>query len=184
MMMTVSSVYRASTNVPSNSTNMPAQHSNTGEPNTRPMSPSSTASQSSDTGTASITDTIPSRPERPESAPTPLTTTQGSMSDRPSGHIFTSPQPTTRGRKRAAPSPAPSEDPVEQGILDQLSSLTSALQEPPRDESDNIGTMVACQHRTLTYEQRAVFLQGIQKAYMKALEHSYREEDDRIYRDL
>ena len=57
------------------------------------------------------------------------------------------------------PSPFSVADPVEQGILEQLGTISSALREPStRDGSDNIGQIVACQHRTLNPEQGSIYL--------------------------
>ena len=83
--------------------------------------------------------------------------------------------------------------PVEQGILEQLGTISSVLQAPSTgDESIyNIGQIVACQHRTLNPEQRSIYLQGIQQAYMTALQYSSclyasqtRVSDEHVFRQL
>ena len=76
--------------------------------------------------------------------------------------------------------------------MEQLGAISEHLRAPStRDESDNIGQMVACQHRTLNAEQRNIYLQGIQQAYMTALQYSscmYAAEtgvsDERVFRQL
>ena len=82
--------------------------------------------------------------------------------------------------------------PAKQGILDQLGTIYSVLRAPSTgDESDNKGQIVACQHRTLNPEQRSIYLQGIQQAYMTALQYSSclyasqtRVSDERVFRQL
>ena len=96
--------------------------------------------------TAQASDSIMSAPSRSQSAPPQLADTPSHASKR-------------RRRQEAA---SPSPDPVEQGILDQLASLSSIMRpQPSRDESDNIGSMVVCQHRTLNPEQKGVFLNRV-----------------------
>ena len=82
--------------------------------------------------------------------------------------------------------------PVEPGILEQVGTISSVLRAPSTgDESDNIGQIVACQHRTLNAEQRSIYLQGIQQAYMTALQYSSclyasqtRVSNERVFRQL
>lgn len=76
----------------------------------------------------------------------------------------------TRGKKRRAPE---SEDP----LLLQMGQIGNIIKErmanhEQKDESDNIGAMVATQHRSLQPDQRAYFVAEIAKAYVSALSYT------------
>ena len=160
--------YRSSSNVP-----RPRAATNVPDPVTQV----GTAVTTSTPTTAQASDSIMSAPSRSQSAP-PL------LADTPS-------HASKRRRRQEAASPSP--DPVEQGILDQLANLISIMRpQPSRDESDNIGSMVACQHRTLNPEQKRVFVNGITQAYVTALQYdslylfqaATGSSDERVYQQL
>ena len=55
------------------------------------------------------------------------------------------------------------------GHMDSIGSMLQNRMEKRCDESDNIGVMVATQHRSLRPEQRIFFVSEISKAYIAAL---------------
>ena len=148
------------------------------------LPPPCTASTSSCTTTEPTQQTEPTRLEtasppelpRPESAP-PVVGSAPPQENTPSLAV-----PTAAGGKKRRRVVASSPDPVDESILDNLSRISNVLQQPAsRDVSDNVGQMVACQHRTLRPDQQQVFLAGIHRAYMEALQTEFTSPSQQFY---
>ena len=86
------------------------------------------------------------------------------------------PSVPSRPKKRRLAAPV-QEDPVELAIVSQLGKIGEVLSQRTAsdqttsqpDECSNFGQMIACQYRHLNPDQRPIFMQGIQKAYLEAL---------------